>query len=174
MKEDEPLGSAGACGCASTPLVADGQPLRNSFKAFGAASTGALMRMQPADVVKTLPPLIGGLRRSKALGKATLQMLPGAEKTIRGMDQALADMEARRTVVQEARATGAAIAQNWETALAALKRGARAAADDGAPTLYAILFDRPERPSSKAAKTPPPAPLSSPAASPPQPEPAAS
>ena len=86
-------------------------------------------------VVKTLPPLIGGLRRSKALGKATLQMLPGAEKMIRGMDQALADMEARRTVVQEARATRAAIAQNWETALAALKRGARAAADDGATDL---------------------------------------
>jgi hypothetical protein len=44
-------------------------------------------------------------------------------------------MEARRTVVQEARATRAAIAQNWETALAALKRGARAAADDGATDL---------------------------------------
>ncbi len=51
----------------------------------------------------------------------------------------------------------------WATALAALKRGARAAADDGAPTLYAALFDRPGRSNGKASRSkpepvPPPAP----------------
>jgi hypothetical protein len=32
------------------------------------------------------------------------------------------------------------LGQGWESALAALRRGARAAADEGAPDLYATLF----------------------------------
>lgn len=41
----------------------------------------------------------------------------------------------------------------WASTVAALKRGARAAADDGAPTLYATFFERTNnRPNSKSAK----------------------
>ena len=58
----------------------------------------------------------------------------------------------------------------WVTALAGLKRGARAALDDGAPHLYVTLFERPGTPAPRKAKptpTPPsPAPPSPTAAAP--------
>ena len=82
-----------------------------------------------------------------------------------------------RTAAHNAHATRDAVAHKWEAALAALKRGARAAADDGAPTLYATLFERPGRTNGKNHKAAPPAaPQSSatPGPSPtPPPEPAA-
>lgn len=159
-------------------LLADGQPLRNAFTAFGGATPGGLLRLGPDDAVKALPELIAAIRRSKTLGKTMLQAVQGAEKSVRGLEQALGRMQALRTTEQDARAGRDAVGQTWEVALGALKRGARAAADEGAPTLYATLFDRPTRSSAKAAKpapAPSPAPTSSPAAVPtPQPERAAS
>jgi hypothetical protein len=44
----------------------------------------------------------------------------------------------------------------------ALKRGARSAADDGAPGLYTSLFGRPNRPNKKPAKPVPAPPVSTP------------
>ena len=167
-------------------LLADGQPLRDPFAGFGAATTGALMHMPPGEAVKALPQLIATVRRSKTLGKVTLQALPAAEKATHAMDQAATRMDDLRTAAHSAHATRDAVAQKWEAALAALKRGARAAADDGAPTLYATLFERPGRTNGKNHKTAQPAaPLAAPPAAPqptatpgpsptPPPEPAAS
>ncbi|MGD0949007.1 MAG: hypothetical protein ABSA52_16470 [Candidatus Binatia bacterium] len=153
-------------------LVADGQQLRKPFAAFGTVTMGALIHMPAADAVKALPELVAAIRRSKTLGKVTLQAVPGAEKTTRGMEQALAHIEALGSTVYDARATRHAVAQAWEAALGALKRGARAAADDGAPALYATLFDRPARTKANNHK-PAPAPTPS-APSAPEPVPAAS
>jgi len=159
-------------------LVADGQPLKNPFAAFGAAAPGTLMRMPPAEAAKALPQLIATMRHSKTQGKATLQALTAAEKTMRALDQALIRIEAMRTATHHARAARDAVAQTWNAALGALKRGARAAADDGAPTLYGTIFDRPTHATSKNAKpapAPQPAPVPAPTTSPaPSPDPAAS
>ncbi len=157
-------------------LVADGQPLRNPFAAFGAPSMGALMHTPPADAAKALPELVAAIRRSKMLGKLTLQAIQGTEKLTRGMEQALARIEALGTAARDARSSRDAVAPTWDAALGALKRGARAAADDGAPTLYATLFDRPARSNGRNHKAAPaPAPTPPPAVSPsPQPEAAAS
>ncbi|MFI5396266.1 MAG: hypothetical protein ACHQ9S_12105 [Candidatus Binatia bacterium] len=156
--------------------MADGQPLRDPFAAFTNLTTGALMRLASAEAAKALPELVAAIRRSKTAGKATLQAVQGAEKVTRGLEQALARLDALRTAARDARVTREAVAHAWELTLGALKRGARAAADDGAPNLYATLFDRAARTSTKAAKpTPQPssAPSSSPAAVPsPPPEPA--
>jgi hypothetical protein len=156
-------------------LLADGQPLRHPFAGFATATPGAIMRMPPADAVKALPQLIATIRRSKTLGKLTLQALPAAEKATRAMEQAVTRMDDLRTAAHNAHATRDAVAQKWEAALGALKRGARAAADDGAPTLYATLFERPGRTSGKNHKAAPPAapqPSATPSPTPP-PEPAA-
>jgi hypothetical protein len=53
---------------------------------------------------------------------------------------ALAPVAQLQDTVRDARRTRDAVAQGWESALAALKRGARAAADEGAPDLYPTLF----------------------------------
>ena len=157
-------------------LVADSQPLRNPFAAFGAASMGVLMHMPATDAAKALPELIAAMRRSKMLGKLTLQAVQGAEKVTHGLEQAVTRLETLGTAVRDARSSRDAVAPAWDAALGALKRGARAAADDGATTLYATLFSRPARANGKNHKpAPPPAPTPSPAVSPtPQPEPAAS
>jgi hypothetical protein len=89
---------------------------------------------------------------------------------------ALARLETLGVAVRDARSSRDAVAPAWEAALGALRRGARAAAADGATTLYATLFDRPARSNGKNHKpAPAPAPTPSPTVSPtPQPEPAAS
>jgi uncharacterized protein YgbK (DUF1537 family) len=147
-------------------LVADGQPLRKPFAAFGPVTMGALTRMPPAAAIKALAELIAALRRSKTLGKVTLQTLPDAEKTARGMEQALARIEVLGTAAGDAHATRDAVKQTWDTALGALKRGARAAADDGAPGLYTTLFARPARPNGKNHKPAPTPPAPSAVAAP--------
>ena len=77
-------------------LVADGQPLRNPFAGFGTATVSTFMHLPPDEAVKELPQLIATLRRSKTLGKLTLQALPAAEKATRALDQALTRMDGLR------------------------------------------------------------------------------
>jgi len=145
--------------------VADGQPLKNPFAAFGDTTMGQLLHMPPADVVKRLPQLMAAMRGSKIAGKATLQALPNAEKVTGKMPQTLARIEALAAEARDGRFSREAVGQAWDAAFAALKRGARAAADDGATTLYATLFDRPARTNGKNHKpTPAPAPAPDPAA----------
>ncbi|MGD0950549.1 MAG: hypothetical protein ABSA52_24430 [Candidatus Binatia bacterium] len=157
-------------------LVADGQPLRNPFASFGAARMGSLMHMPSVDAGKALPELLAAIRRSKVVGKLTLQAVQNGEKVTSGMEQVVARLEKLGTAVRDARSSRDAVAPTWEAALGALRRGARAAADEGAPTLYATLFNRPARSNAKNHKAAPaPAPTPPPAATPSrQPEPAAS
>jgi hypothetical protein len=127
--------------------------------------------MPPVDAAKALPELVAAIRRSKMIGKLTLQALQGTEKTTRGMGQARARIEALGTTARNARSSRDAVAQAWDTALGALKRGARAAADDGATTLYSTLFERPARTKARNHKpSPAPAPPVNPT---PEPQPAA-
>jgi len=146
-------------------LVADGQPRANPFSAFGPMAPGKLMELRAADGARAIHQLVAAVQRTKGLSKPTLQAAQTAERKAAAVESALTQIEKRRDALREARHTRAAHAQTWATALAALKRGARAAADDGAPNLYATLFDRPSRPNGKSAKarpapiapTPPPA-----------------
>ena len=78
------------------------------------------MHMPPADAAKALPELVAAIRRSKMLGKLTLQAVPGAEKVTRGMEQALARIEALGTTARDARSSRDAVAAD-------LGRGARRA-----------------------------------------------
>jgi len=153
-------------------LIVDGQPRTHPFAAFGAPSPGALMGLRPAEKVKAVRHLVGAVQRAKGVSKPTLQALQAAQKTAAAIEQELASMDKLQGAVRDARHTCDAAVQTWLTALAALKRGARAAADDGAATLYATLFDRPGRTNSKSAK-PAPTPEPAPAPDPPPPTPPA-
>jgi len=143
-------------------LINDGQPRTNPFAAFGPLAPGKLMALPVADEAKAIHQLVSAVQRGKGVSKATRQAAQVAAKAARAVEQGLLLIDKQQGAVREARHTRDAMAQTWATALAALKRGARAAADDGAHQLYATLFDRPARPakSSKppAATTPPPAP----------------
>ena len=150
-------------------LIVDGQPRTNPFAGFGAPAPGKLTALPVAEEAKTIHQLVTTVQRAKGMSKATLRAAQAADKAARAVEQALLQMEKLQNAVRDARHTREAVAQTWANALAGLKRGARAAADDGAPMLYATLFDRPHRPNGKPAKSAP-APTPNPA---PQPAPQA-
>ncbi|HVO22037.1 MAG TPA: hypothetical protein VMW56_00250 [Candidatus Margulisiibacteriota bacterium] len=137
-------------------LLADGQPRRNPFAAFGGAPPWAIKKLKAAPEAKAVHQLTGAVQRSNMVSKAVLEAAQAADAAARTVEAALLPIEKLQLALRDARHTRDAIGQTWNTALAALKRGARAAADDGAPGLYTALFGRLTRPNTrKNAKTPP-------------------
>jgi len=146
-------------------LVADGHARANPFKVFGELPPFAVMRLGFEDEIAEVRRLASAVLRNKALNKPTLRAARAAVRAAETVQRALAPVAKLEKTVREARRTRDAIGQVWESAVAALKRGTRAAADDGAPQLDATLFKRAARNSAREGK-----PIPSPV--PPQPEPA--
>ncbi len=136
-------------------LIFDGQPRANPFAAFGPLIPSKAMSLPIADKAKAVHQLVAAIQRSKGVSKTTLQTAQAAEKAANTLEQALVPVEKLQAVVRDTRHTRDAVAQSWESTLAALKRGARAAADDGAPQLYATLFGRPNHRNNKNGKPAP-------------------
>jgi hypothetical protein len=121
-------------------LVADGQPRGNPFADFDAPAPGTLMRLSFPEEAAAVHQLVAAVLRSKGASEVTTQAAQAADKAARAVEQALAPVAKLQDNVRDARRTRDAVGQAWESALAALRRGARAAADEGAPDLYATLF----------------------------------
>jgi hypothetical protein len=149
-------------------LVGDGHPRAQPFAAFGAASPAAIKRLAPAAEAKALSALIAALQRNKAVSKPTLQAAREVERAVGAVTRAQAPIDKLTAALHDARRTRDAIGGTWDSALGALKRGARAAADDGAPQLYPSLFERPARTSGRNGKRAP-APTPEPPAEPAKP-----
>jgi hypothetical protein len=154
-------------------LVADGHSRANPFAAFGAPAPSKIIGMTVAEEVKAIHQLMTAVQRNKSITKPTLQATQAAEKAAHAVEQALVGIEKLQAAVREARHLRDAVAQTWATAFAALKRGARAAVDEGGAHLYPTLFDRPNRPNGKNGKrtaeatpTQAPSPAPQPAATP--------
>jgi hypothetical protein len=124
-------------------LIFDGKLRKSPFAEFGAPAPSKIVSLPPADQAKAVHQLVAAVQHGKNASKATAQAAQAAEKAAAAIEQALAPVEKLQTAVRDARHTRDAVAQGWESTLAAFKRGARAAADDGAPQLYATLFGRP-------------------------------
>lgn len=123
-------------------LVVDRHPRANPFKALGTAAPAALMRLAVAQKVKAIRSLVAIVQRRTGLSATTLHAAHAADKAARAVEAALASLDTRQNALQERRRMRDSIGSTWKIALAALKRGARAAADDGAPRLYPTLFGR--------------------------------
>jgi hypothetical protein len=146
-------------------LVADGLSRGNPFETYG-PSPGEFLRMQEAAEVKAVRQLVAAIQRDEKRSKSALQVVQQLDKAARTVEQGLARIATLEAAVREARHKRDALGQAWVQALASLKRAARAAADDGAATLYATLFERPSKPKGRAAKAKPdaaPAPAAQPA-----------
>jgi hypothetical protein len=146
-------------------LIADGQAARNPFRLFGGPPPIRLMRLAFGDEAKEIRRLAVAIRGSKTRSKPTLVATQAAVRAAKAVEQAMGPVARAQNAVRRARHKRDALAGTWESALAALKRGTRAAADEGAPELHAVLFGRPARSGSHETK-PVPAPV------PPAPEPA--
>ncbi len=148
-------------------VAIDGQPRKNPFAAFGAESPSVIARAAFGEEAEQIQRLVATVVRSKGVSAATIQVAQAADKAARAVEQTCVAIVKIEQTVLEARRKRDAIAKVWQSALAALRRGARAAADDGAPDLYATLFKRPTRGKSttkttEAATTEPQTPASTP------------
>ena len=122
-------------------LIFDGEQRTNPFAAFGAPPASKMMNMSAADKAKAAHQLAAAVQR-KSASKATLDAAKAVDKAATTLENELRPVEKLQAAVREARHTRDAVAQGWESGLAALKRGARAAAADGTPQLYTTLFGR--------------------------------
>ncbi len=141
-------------------LIVEGAPRKNPFTSFGGRSPSALLTLGESEAGKAIQQLVAAVQHGKNVSKPALQAATAVHKTAAAVEQRRLQIDKLQGVLREARHNRDATAQAWAVALAALKRGARAAADDGAPALYAALFDRPTRSNGKAVR---PAPVPSPA-----------
>ena len=144
-------------------LVHDGQPRTNPFAIFGGAAPSVIKQMPFAQEAKAVHQLVASLQRNKSVRRATLDVAQAADDAATAVEAALRAVETLDTALDIARCARDEAAQHWEFTLSALKRRARAAADDGASDLYAALFSHQNRPAVKTAKpepapSPPPVP----------------
>jgi len=136
-------------------LIFDGQPRANPFAAFGPLIPSKAMHLPIADNSQAVHQLVAAVQRSKDVSNTSMQAAQAAEKAANALEQALVPVGKFQALVRDTRHTRDAVAPAWESTRAALKRGARAAADDGAPQLYATLFGRPNHRNGKNGKTAP-------------------
>ncbi len=144
-------------------LIAEGQSRAKPFAGCGGPTPAALMRLPVAEEARQIHVLVTALQRNAGLSKAAQQACDAADKAARAVEKALAPIEALQAALSQARQARDALVQTWEKALAALKRGARAAIDDGEPYLYTTLFGQAARNGSRSGKhapdnPPPPVP----------------
>ncbi len=121
-------------------LVTEGQARSNPFEAFGAPSPSVLLKAPGAPATKAVRQLVVKIEADRGVGKKTIEAARAAEKAAHAVDQALAAVKSAKAAVRGARRTQDAIGEEWESALAALKRLASAVAEEGAPDVYVKLF----------------------------------
>ena len=134
-----------------------GQPRSNPFAAFGIASPSTIKQMTPAAEAKAIHQLVTVIQQRKGLGREVQTAAAAAEAAAKTVDTTAGAVQKLQSTWDTCRQARDGIGQIWAVALAALKRGARSAADEGAPDLYAALFERPHRPVKKKSQpvTPP-------------------
>lgn len=132
-------------------LVGDGHHRRNPFTAFGAPSPWTIGRLAASDGVTAIARLVEAVMRQRDASPRSVHAAQAPLEAARAVEQALASLARLEDDARVARATRDAIGVAWDAALAALQSKARAAADDGAPGLYATLFPPPRRRTRRAA-----------------------
>lgn len=98
--------------------------------------------MVAGQKTKMVNKLVAAVRLDKKTSAATQAV---AEEAARQLEASLLSIETLLATLRDARETRDALMPVWDKALAALRRGARAATDEDAPGLYVALFGTPSR-----------------------------
>jgi hypothetical protein len=148
-------------------LIAEGHPRTKPFGALGGVSPSAIKSLAIPAKAKAIHDLVAAVQRSRLTSQKTRDAARAADQAARAMEAALLAIDPAELELRQLRGQRDTLGHPWERALASLRRGARAAFDEGAPTLYTALFGVPPRPARKNGKptatpTPdlPPAPAS--------------
>jgi len=138
-------------------LVLDGKLRANPFTGLSSRSPSALTALPVADKAAEVHLLVTAVRHIKGVSKLAIAAAQAADKAAQAVERGVTDIQARQADIRAARHTRDVCAQIWAAAVGALKRGARAASDDGAAGLYAALFERaPGSPLSPTKRSPRP------------------
>lgn len=132
-------------------LVHDGQPRRNPFIALHMPAPSRIQMLAIGEKNKAMRKLIAAVQGGAVSSDTVRGAADALGEVAQRMETEVAAFDKLEATVRATRDARQAAIEDWDAALAALKRGARAAADDGAPTLYRTLFGRPNRPKKKAA-----------------------
>ena len=121
-------------------LLHEGQPRANPFRGLGVPSPAVLQRRAAAAEAKAIHKLVAAVQRLPGCAAPTLQAAEAAAAAAGAVEKALASVLPLAAALHTARLARDTVGELWNRDLAALKRHAQAAADDGAPHLHAALF----------------------------------
>ncbi len=133
-------------------LMGEHQPRANPFRGFGVPSPAVLQRLAAATKAQAIHKLVAAAQRLNGCTASTLKAAQTADAAAFAVEQALASMLPLAAAAHTARLPRDAVGQQWNQDLAALKRRARSAADDGALHLHAMLFRSVRRTARKKAR----------------------
>ncbi len=123
-------------------LQIDGHPRTSPFSAYGGFTLSALRATNRSEKPAAVRDLVAAILRDPRLSAGLREAAEGVLPAVAALEEALRQITADEVRAREVRNTRDATADRWEEAFNSLKRGARAAADDGAPGLYTALFGR--------------------------------
>jgi hypothetical protein len=130
-------------------LVNDGQPRTNPFAAFGAESPSIIKQLNVAEEAKAIHKLVDAVQADPTVSKKARRAAQLADEAARQTETELVPIDKLQASLRTARDARETAGTAWDTELAALKRRARSAADEGAPALYKALFGSLSRPKKK-------------------------
>ena len=138
-------------------LVIDGAPLGTPFEDFEFGTPSTLKKQPLPEQTKAVHTLVGAVLESKKVSVTTRRAARAVQEAVEAVETAIVTVSQAEAAARMARNTRATARQVWERELAALKRAASAAADEGALGLSAALFDGVRRRSKTRKGTVPPA-----------------
>ncbi len=149
---DADVGQDSAVEMLASALVGEGLPRVNPFKPFGFAAPNVIKNKGYAAEAADVQKLAAKVTAHKPALPASNAAAAAALKAAKAVVAALKPIERLRKARGTAISRRDALEQPWETAFAAVKRGARAAEDDGAVGLFGALFGVEKPRSGKKAK----------------------
>jgi hypothetical protein len=123
----------------ASALVGDGGSRTRPFAPFKLGAPSDIQEMGDVDEAKTIQTLVARVKKTKP-GKSVLAACAAAQKAAGAVLAAAKPIEGQRKARHAAIVARDAVGVPWEKAFGALKRGARAAEDDGATGLFDALF----------------------------------
>jgi hypothetical protein len=136
---DTDLDQDAAVEALATALVGDGQPRKNPFQGLGVGAPSDVRRAPYEAAAQAIEKLAKALQK-RTLSPASRKALKSAQQAARRVLAALDKRAHAEARVDDARERRDALVLPWTRAFSALKRAARAAADDGHAGLFDALF----------------------------------
>ncbi len=121
-------------------LLTDGKPRTNPIAEYGVNAPARLLTKTTAFKLAAVAALVPAVLADGAVSAKTREKAEALRAAAQVLAPQLDGLTSLEAELQRLRGLRDAVAEEWDQALRALRRGARIAADEGATHLYEILF----------------------------------